>query len=210
MIRVIIADDHDLIREGFKRLIAREADICLVGEAKSGDGLFHLLEKVKCDVLVLDISLPDKNGLDVLAELRTRDSRTAVIILSMHPEEHYALRALQSGAAGYITKGSASRDLVRAIRKADCGGRYVSESLGEKLALYLAEGIRTAPHEKLSRREFQVLLFLGAGKSVKEISAELALSPNTVQTYRRRILEKMDLGSSAQLIEYVVRSGLTD
>jgi DNA-binding NarL/FixJ family response regulator len=210
MIKVCITDDHELIREGFKKLIAREEDITLVGEARSGAETIEVLEQNGCDVLVLDINLPDKNGLEVLKDIRTLFPKTKVLILSMYPEERYATRALKNGASGYITKDSAPVEMIDAVRKIEEGGQYISQALAEQLVSSYRGKWKTAPHENLSDREFEILLLLGKGKSVNTISRELYLSSNTVNTYKRRIFEKMQFASKAELIQYVLRQGLTE
>ena len=210
MITVVIADDHNLIREGFKKLIEREADIALAGEAENSAALFSLLGKTPFDVLILDISLPDKDGLDILKELKPVYPECKVLVLSMHPEDRYAVRALQNGASGYITKEQAPDELVKAIRKVYAGGHYVSATLAEQLASSFDQGTAASPHKRLSDREFQILLLIGGGKSINEIAETLSLSVNTVNTYRRRIFEKMDLHSNVELVQYVMTNHLID
>jgi two-component system, NarL family, invasion response regulator UvrY len=210
MIKVCITDDHELIREGFKKLIAREKDISIIGEAESGAETIEILAANQCDVVVLDINLPDKNGLEVLKDVKTRFPNIQILVLSMYPEERYAGRALKNGAAGYITKDSAPKEMIAAIRKIQRGGQYISEALAEQLASSYKGKWNAAPHENLSDREFEILLRLGKGKSVKDISEELNLSGNTVNTYKRRIFEKMGLKSKAELIQYVLRQDLTE
>ncbi len=210
MIRVVIADDHALIREGFARLVAREASMELAGEADTAAELMELLAHTCCDVLVLDIGLPDRSGLDVLKELRVRYPRMAVLVLSMYPTERYAMRALHGGAAGYLTKSSAADELLKAVRKLGAGGRYVSETLAEELAFSLNAGTTGMPHEALSDREYQVLLLLAQGNPTGEIARFLSLSGNTIQTYRRRVLAKLGLRTNSELSLYAVRHGLID
>ena len=210
MIKVCITDDHELIREGFKKLIDREEDITLIGEARSGAETIEILAANQCDVVVLDINLPDKNGLEVLKDILTLFPKTKVLILSMYPEERYAGRALKNGASGYITKDSAPVEMIGAVRKIKQGGQYISEALAEQLVSSYKGKWNAAPHENLSDREFEILLRLGKGKSVKDISEELNLSSNTVNTYKRRIFEKMQFASKAELIQYVLRQGLAE
>ncbi len=210
MITVIIADDHDLIRDGFKKLLDRESDITMAGEAKSAAELFGALENGRPDVVVLDISLPDKNGIDVLKEMKVQHPDIRILVLSMHPEERYAVRALRNGAAGYITKGSASEELIKAVRKVALGGRYISDILAEELAFAFSDENDKQPHEKLSDREYQILLLLGGGKSVQQIADSLSLSINTVNTYRRRIMEKTSLHGNSKLIQYVIQHNLIE
>ncbi len=210
MIRVVIADDHPLIRGGFGRLVARETDMKLTGEAGTAAELMDILARAACDVLVLDIGLPDRSGLDVLKDLCVRYPRMTVLVLSMHPTERYAVRALRSGAAGYLTKSSASDELIKAIRKVGTGARYISEALAEELAASLDAGESGTPHEALSDREYQVFLLLAEGRSTAEIAQFLALSGNTIQTYRRRVLAKLRLRTNLQLSLYALRHGLMD
>lgn len=209
MIRVAIADDHDLIREGFARLVSRESDMNLVGEAETAADAVAILRGTVCDVLVLDVALPDSNGLEALKDVRLRFPDVAVLMLSMHPEEQYALRSLQNGASGYVTKGRDSRVLIDAIRKVASGGRYVSPSLAERLADELTRKSTRLPHETLSDRELEVLILIGDGVPTGEIAERLSLSTNTVQTYRRRIREKLEARSNADLVRYVVDHQLT-
>ena len=204
MIRVIIADDHELIRSGFARLMEREEDIAIAGEAADAARAIELLDQSPCDVLILDITLPDRNGIEVLKELTGRNPKPAVLVLSIHPEEQYALRALNAGASGYITKDNASTELIRAIRKVAGGGRYVGESTAERMAASLSDGHPVPPHDLLSDREYQILALLGEGKSVRTIAEELHLSYHTVHTYRRRIMDKLELESTSQLVRYAV------
>jgi len=204
MIRVAITDDHELIRSGFARLIEREPDMTLSWEARDAAESLRLLEKESCDVLILDISLPDRSGLELLKELKGRFPDLQVLVLSMHSEEEYALRTIQAGAMGYITKSNASRELVRAIRKVAAGSRYVGERTAERLAFSLGpEGARE-PHQRLSDREYQILGLIGAGKSVRDVAEELSLSVHTVNTYLRRILQKLDLHSTSQIVRYAL------
>lgn len=210
MIRVVIADDHPLIREGFLRLVARETDMALTGDAGTAAELMDVLGRAGCDVLVLDIGLPDRSGLDLLKDLRLRYPKISVLVLSMHPTERYAVRALRSGAAGYLTKSSASDELSKAIRKVSTGVRYISEALAQELAASLDTGQSGAPHETLSDREYQVFLLLAEGRSTTEIARFLCLSGNTIQTYRRRVLEKLRLRTNPQLSLYALRHGLMD
>lgn len=209
MIQVIIADDHELIRSGLARLIERETDIILAAEASDAAGAIELLSARPCDVLILDISLPDRNGIEVLKEVIRRYPHLAVLILSIHPEDQYALRALNAGAAGYITKDNASTEFIRAIRKVAGGGRYVGEQTAERMAATLTDHKPVAPHELLSDREHQILALLGEGKSARTIADELHLSFHTVHTYRRRIMEKLELESTSQLVRYALEKEIT-
>ncbi|TVR86290.1 MAG: DNA-binding response regulator [Spirochaetaceae bacterium] len=211
MIRVFIADDHALIRDGFAKLVNGEEDIRLVGEACSASQLFEMLPKAgRIDVLLLDIGLPDRNGLEVLKDLRLRAPEVRTLVLSMHPEERYALRAIADGAAGYVTKDSASEELVKAIRRVYTKGRYISETLAEQFLPQSRTEVETPPHTLLSDREHEILLLIGGGMSVREIAESLALSINTVNSYRRRLLQKMSLKSNGELIRYVLRHQLIE
>ena len=207
-VRVLVADDHALVRKGLQQVIKEQAPDMVVGEATDGEQVLSMVRKEKWDVLVLDIGMPKRSGLEILQELRAIQPKLPVLILSVHPEDQYAIRVLKAGAAGYLSKDSALDELVDAIRKAVGGGRYVSASLAEKLALGLSGGLDKLPDETLSDREMTVLLKMGAGMSVGEIADELALSVKTVSTYRTRILEKMGYKSNADLIRYVIEHQL--
>ncbi len=208
MIRIIVCDDHPIFREGVKKIFKQTTDVVVEDEAASGAELVDKLGAKRFDVALLDISLPGANGVDLLKTIQTTHPRLPVLILSMYPEEQYAVRALRAGAAGYVTKGSVPTELVAAIRKVAAGGKYVSPSLAEILAEEM-EGKRHAPaHEKLSDREYQILCMLGAGKGIKEIAHELYISPPTVGTYRARILAKLGLKTTAELIGYAIKHNL--
>lgn len=210
MIKVFIADDHILIREGIKKILSFEKDIQIIGETdNSGDILSRVL-KSKPDVLLLDISFPGKNGLEILNEIKASESDVKTLMLSMHPEEKFAVRAIKLGAAGYITKDSASEELIKAIRKAAAGGKYISPSLAEMLIQEINSPSQKMPHELLSDREFEVLRLLATGKSQSEISQKLSLSISSVNTYRGRILKKLNLQTNADLIFYAIQNGLAD
>lgn len=208
MIRILIADDHGVVRRGIREGLADESDIKVVGEAQNSQELLALVRSHPCDVIVLDITMPGRNGLDVLRELKKEYPRMACVVLSMHPEDQYAVQAFRAGASGYLTKETAPEELVNAIRKAVAGGKYVSASLAEKLALDLSTDRGKALHETLSTREFQILCMIGSGKSVTEIADELCLSVKTVGTYRTRILEKMEMKNNAELIRYTIHNRL--
>jgi two-component system, NarL family, invasion response regulator UvrY len=210
MIKILIVDDHLLIREGFKKIIGQEVDMKVVAECKNAAEVMDFLRDGECDVIVLDINMPGKSGLDLLKELPLRETGTKVLVLSMNPEERFALRALQAGASGYITKETAAEELVEAIRKVHYGGKYITRSLAEQLAAYVQRDADGPLHAGLSDREFQVLQLLGAGKTTTEIGEQLALSVNTVKTYRQRILDKLNLDSTAEIIHYAVKNGLVD
>ena len=210
MIRIAIVDDHAIVRQGLKQIVGEDAGMVVAGEAATAADALKLLRERAFDVLVLDISLPGQGGLDVLKDVRERGSPLPVLILSTHAEEIYALRALKAGAAGYLAKDTASDELVKAIRKVHAGGRYVSPALGERLAAELHAPAGGLPHERLTEREHQIMLLLGAGRRVSDIARALHLSVKTVSTHRARLLEKMGLEGNAALTHYVVRNGLLD
>src|SRR4026208_122796 len=207
MIRVLLADDHAIVRRGLKQILAETEDIRTEGEVDSGAGVLREVRAKKYDMVLLDITLPDQNGLEVLGQLRAVRPNLPVLMLSVHPEEQYAVRALKTGAAGYLTKDSAPEEMVAAIRKVYRGGKYVSAALAERLVGLLGEQ-EGAPHESLSEREFQVMLLLANGKSVSEIANRLALRSKTVSTYRSRLMEKLGMKSIAELVRYVMEQGL--
>jgi len=210
MIKVFITDDHLLIREGFKKLLKDEMDIEVAGEAGNAKDTMDFVLKNNIDVLILDINLPDKSGLDLLKELKEFKPDLRVLILSMHPEDRFAMRVLRAGAYGYVTKESAGEELVKAIRKVYNGGKYVSATLAEKLVLEIQSGSDRPVHEVLSDREFQVFQMIASGKTLAEIADSLSLAVTTVSTYRARILEKLNLHSNAELIHYAITNKLLD
>ncbi len=202
MIRVIVADDHDLVREGIKKILLTSSEIKIVGEAQDGLSALELLRSHPADVLILDISLPGISGLDLLQDMKKSFKKTAVLIVSMHAEERFALRAVRNGASGYLTKEKAGESLIDAVRKLAGGGRYITPALADRLAEEVQHPAHHEPHEALSDREFQVFLLLAAGRSVSSVAEELHLSVTTVSTYRARILEKMALASNADMTQY--------
>jgi len=208
--KILIADDHPLVRQGLKQLLAAEPDMTVVGEAKNADETLELARSLEWDVLILDYSMPGGNGLVVLKEIKRSYPRRPVLVLSMHPEDSIAISVLRAGAAGYINKECASEELTVAIRKAVSGGKYVSTSLAEKLALELEDGTRARPHESLSDREYRVMWMLASGKSITHIAEELFLSPNTISTYRIRILKKLKLEHNADLVRYAIKHRLME
>jgi two-component system invasion response regulator UvrY len=210
MIRVLIADDHPLVRAGLRNVLLSETDMSVVGEAGDVNELLQLVKKEHLDVILLDISMPGKSGLDVLRELKHDQPKLPVLVFSMHPEDRYAIRALRGGAAGYMTKESPPHELVRAIRKVASGGKYISPFLAEKLAYGLEMGHDRPPHEMLSDREFQVMCMIASGKTISDIAAELSLSISTVNTYRSRILDKMEMHSNAELTRYAIQNHLIE
>ena len=208
MIKILIADDHPIVRRGLHQILAEQPDMAVLGEAQNAEELLELARRADRDVVVLDISMPDRGGLEALKELKALRPGAAVLVLSIHPEDQYAGRALKAGAAGYLTKDSAPEELVKAIRKVLAGGKYISPSFAEMLALRLDAGLAKPLHEALSDREYQVLCLIASGKTVSQIAAELALSVKTVSTYRGRILEKMNMQSNAELTRYTIQNGL--
>src|SRR5712692_2893716 len=210
MIRTLIADDHEVIRRGLRQILQDTSDMQVTGEAASGPEALDRVRDDSYDVVVLDITMPGRSGFDVLKELRVERPGLPVLVLSMHPEEQFAVRLLKAGAAGYLNKESAPEELVKAIRKVVAGGRYVSPTLAEKLAFEIDACSDRLAHETLSDREFQVMRMMASGKTVKEIAAELALSVKTISTYRARILVKMNLRTNAELIHYAIQNQLVE
>ena len=210
MIRILIADDHQIVREGLKQILAETSDMAVVAEASNGQEVLIRLDKNTVDVVMLDISMPGRSGLDILKQLRSDYPKLPVLILSMYSEEQYAMRALRAGASGYLTKDSAPEELIDAIRKIFSGKKYVSASLAEKLAVYLDEGQEKPLHQALSDREYQVMCMIASGKAVKEIASNLNLSVKTISTYRSRILDKMRMKSNASLTHYAIHNQLID
>lgn len=210
MIKVLIADDHPVVRRGLKQILAEEPDITVVGEASHAQELLEQMRKQHCDVIVLDITMPGRGGLDALKELRHERPKLPVLILSIHPEDQFGLRVLKAGAAGYMTKESAPDQLVKAIRKVFGGGKYLSPSLAEILAFDIDHDTKKPPHETLSDREYQVMCLLASGKTASDVSRELSLSAKTISTYRTRILEKMKMKTNAELTHYAIKNRLVD
>jgi two-component system, NarL family, invasion response regulator UvrY len=210
MIRVLIADDHPIVRQGVIQILSSTRDIVVAAEATSGRELMHQVAVTPCDIVLLDLTMPGSDGLDVLKQLRREAPQTPVLVLTMHSEDQFAVRSLRAGASGYLTKDSAPSELVGAIRKIVAGGRYISPLMAERLAAHLGPDAEQPLHERLSDREYQVLRLIAAGKSTREIAAQLSLSTKTVSTYRARILEKMEMRSAAELTAYAVRHHLAD
>ena len=210
MIRILIADDHAIVRQGLKQIIADAHDIDVAGEASKGNEALNQALKNDYDVAVIDITMPDRSGLDILKELKTRKPNLKVLILSMHPEEQYAVRSLRAGASGYLTKDSTPDELISAIRKIALGRKYVSSSLAEKLASQLGTNAERSLQDALSDRECEVMGMIASGKRLTEIAAELCLSVKTIGTYRSRILRKMNMKNNAELTCYSLEKQFTD
>jgi two-component system invasion response regulator UvrY len=208
MIRVLIVDDHAILRRGLRELLSDEFPGSTFGEASHAGPALEQLRKKEWDVVLLDLSLPGKSGVDLLKEFKAARPRLPVLVLSAHPEDQFAVRVLKAGAEGYMTKESAPEELVSATRKILAGGRYVSPTLAEKLALRVSKDSSGTPHETLSDREYEVMCHIASGKALKEIAGELSLSPKTVSTYRTRILEKLGVKNSAAIVRYAMRNGL--
>jgi DNA-binding NarL/FixJ family response regulator len=208
MVRVLIADDHPIVRTGLKQILAEEPDIEVVGEAENGPEVIEFLWKHECDLVLLDIGMPGRSGLEVTSEIKQIRPNVGILILSIYPEEQYAVRALRAGASGYLTKASAPVELIKAIHRVSAGGRYISQTLAEILASEIDKHSSKQPHEKLSDREYQVMLLLASGKTVTEVARSLNLSVKTISTYRSNILEKMNMRNNAQLTFYAVENAL--
>ena len=211
MISILITDDHPIVRKGLRQLLEDDPEERFgnISEAGNGKELFDKLNSTAFDVILLDISLPGRSGLELLGDIRKLKPKAAVVILSIFPEEQYALKALKSGALGYLTKASAPEELIEAVVKASQGGRYISSSLAERIAFNILEEKDTPLHDKLSARELEVLSLLSLGKTMSNIADELSLSPKTISTYRERILEKLNLRTTSDIIRYAIKEGLS-
>jgi two-component system, NarL family, invasion response regulator UvrY len=210
MIRILIADDHPVVRRGIKQILSDEPDMAVPGEARDAREVLDLARRGQWDIVILDISMPGKSGLDVLKDLKQEFPKLPVLVLSIHPEDQYAVRALKTGAAGYLTKESAPEELVKAIRKILNRGKYVSASLAERLAFDLEADGATPSHLRLSNREYQVMLMIAGGKRLSDIASELALSVKTISTYRARILDKMNFRNNAEITHYAIKNMLVE
>ncbi len=208
--KILIVDDHELIREGLKKVLVKQTDMEVIGEAADTETLFEKLNDNEVDIIILDISLPGRSGLDILKDINDLFPSVKILVLSMHPEERFAVRAIKAGAAGYLTKQSVAEDLVKAIRKIAGGGKYISTSLAEHIAFEIGGDLNKPLHENLSNREFEVLRMISAGKTVSEIAESLSLSVNTVNSYRSRIMDKMNMKSNAELIRYALENQLVE
>ena len=210
MMQVLIVDDHAILRRGLRALLSDAFREAAFGEAANAEQALQLLRKKEWDVALLDITLPGKSGLDLLKELKAARPKLPVLVLSVHPEDQFAVRVLKAGAEGYMTKESAPEELVKAIRKILDGGRYVSPELAEKLAVSVNKDFTRAPHETLSDREYEVMCRIASGRTITEIARELSLSVKTISTYRARILEKMDMKNNAELTHYAIQRSLVE
>lgn len=208
MIKILIADDHTMVRHGLKQIVDAEPQMTTVGEAQNGNEVLALARKLPIDVIVLDITMPGRNGLETLKDLKREHPSIGVIILSMHPKDQYAVRVLKAGASAYITKESAPEELVNAIKKAYRGEKYITPEVAELLADYIERGTAGEPHKLLSDREYEVFCMIAGGKTVTEISDELFLSVKTVSTYRTRIMEKTGMSTNAQITRYCLEHNL--
>ena len=210
MIKILVADDHAIVREGLKQIVRETSDMEVAGEAADGRQVFQMVANDDWDVVLLDIGMPGKSGMDILKELKAEKPALPVLMLSMYPEEQYAVRALKAGASGYLTKESVPDELINAIRKVSAGGKYVSSSLAEKLAYDLEADAEKPLHETLSDREYQVMSMIAQGDTIKDIAEELCLSIKTISTYRSRILEKMRMKNNAELMHYAIKHKLVE
>ena len=208
MIRLFIADDHPVVRAGLRHIVEQDPDVIVTGEAASGYDLLDALTRTITDVVLLDVSMPGMSFIETLKRLRDEHPSVKILVLSVHPEDQFAVRALRAGASGYVTKDHSATELLDAVRRVFRGSRYISDTLAERLASFVDPRFEGMPHERLSDREFEVLRSLGTGLSVKEAADELHLSPKTVSTYRARLLEKMGLSSTADIVRYAAAHGL--
>lgn len=210
MYRILIADDHPIVRKGLRQILEEEGNVRSVEEASTGIEAIEKIKNGSFDIAMLDISMPEMSGLEALEEIKKLKPSLPVLILSIYPDEEYAVRALKSGASGYMTKKSAPDELIVAVRKIASGSRYISSSLADFLASNLTEEQNKPLHDTLSNREFQVMRLIASGKSLKEIAFEMSLSPKTISTFRTRMLQKMQMKSNADLIQYAIKNNLAD
>jgi DNA-binding NarL/FixJ family response regulator len=208
MIRLFIADDHPIVRAGLRHIVEEDPEMIVTGEAASRSDMLHALTRTIADVVLLDVTMPGMSFTETLQHLRDEHPSVKILVLSVHPEDQFAVSALRAGASGYVTKDRSATDLLDAVRRVFRGGRYVSTALAERLASFVDPRFEGMPHERLSDREFEVLRSLGTGLSVKAAADELHLSPKTVSTYRARLLEKMGLSGTADIVRYVAAHGL--
>ena len=212
MIKVFIVDDHEIIREGLKKILKEESDLVVVGEAQDGSELFEKMKKsdFECDVMLLDMNMPGRSGIDLLSDIKQMKPEMYILVLSIHPEDKFALRTLKAGASGYLCKDTALDELVVAIRKIYAKGRYLSPTLAEQLAFDVMPQKEALPHEQLSNRELEIMFMLAEGKKVKDIATDLELSISTVFTYRVRIFEKLKVKNNVELTHYAITNKLID
>ncbi len=210
MIKILIADDHSIVREGLKQIVAESAEMAVRGEAVNGQQVLELVHKADFDLILLDIGMPGRGGIDTLKQLKIIKPEIPVLILSMYPEDQYAIRAIKAGASGYLTKESAPEELIGAIEKVAQGGKYVSARLAEKLVENLGEDTENPDHAMLSDREYQVMIMIATGKTVKEVGDELSLSVKTISTNRTRALKKLRMKNNAEFTYYAIKQGLVD
>lgn len=208
MIKILAADDHPIVRHGLRRIIEETPDMSVVDEAGSGREVLSKIQKSAYDLLLLDISMPDGNGLDIIGDIKRMKPEMPVIILTIHPERDFAIRMLKAGASGYLTKERAPEELIQAIRRVSQGGRYISASLAEALAFQPEMALGKTIHGALSNREYQIMCMIADGKTVRDIAEELTLSPKTIDTHRRHILEKMGMKNNAEIVRYAIQNGL--
>jgi len=209
-VRVLIADDHPVVRQGLKSMLDADPEVDVVAEARDGDEAFEMAHHVEWDVAVLDYSMPGRGGVELLSDVKHDYPEKPILILSIYPEDPHGLRALKGGAAGYISKESAGDELTAAVKKVATGGRYISASLAEKLAMRLTPDQERPPHERLSDREYRVMWMLATGKTLQQIAEEMRLSPSTVSTYRGRILKKLGLSTNVDLVHYAMKHRLIE
>ena len=210
MIRIVVADDHPIVRAGLKQVLAGAPDFEVVGEARDGHEVLARVRDTEFDLLLLDMSMPGKSGIELIKQVRAEKPRLRILVLTMHEEHQYAVRAIRAGASGYITKESASRQLVAAIRKVAGGGAFISSEVAEQLALGAMPGAPVKPHETLSDREFQVFRMIAEGKSVTDIAGRLSLSVKTVSTHKANIMQKMNMTNHSELMRYAIKNRLVD
>ncbi len=210
MIKVVIADDHAVVRKGLVQILSNLEDVEVVGEAANAAEVVGILQREPCDVLLLDVSMPGRNGIEALKVIRQEFPEVRTLVLSMHPEDQFGVRALRAGAAGYLTKQAAPERLIEAVHRVASGKRFITPELAELLAANVGSDGASAPHQTLSDREFQVLRLIASGRTLSEIAHALALSPKTVSVYRARLLEKMKLSNNAELTHYAIKNGLVD
>lgn len=210
MIKILLADDHKIVRDGLKQIISNQSDMVVCDEASTGQEVLDLIYKNDYNLVLLDISMPGRNGLEIIKEIKAENPDTKILVLSMYPEEQYAVRVLKTGGSGYLTKETASEELINAIRKVSQGGKYVSQDITEKLVFEFDKDLSKPIHEKLSNREFQIMCLIASGKTVKEIANELSLSIKTISTYRSRILEKAHMKTNSELTYYALKQNLIE